>query len=300
MPINAELQKWLAEKAIPALSPEEQQVFNSILAKEAVAEQLNRAWMAPPDYNRKMNELKDKETQMERELLTHQNSLKTYYENWREQENARVRSEQEAQWAAYQRDVAALRAQVEAEGLQPTVATPVKPAANGNGTAPVTTNGQYMTKQQFDAELSKAAMYPALVAQVVEQHRQLFGNAPDMPKITETALRTGRALTDVWRETYKVAEKETEIQQAAIQKQIEDGVQARLVQLQSDGAMSQQNFSGRQPDPSPIKQMIAAQRQAEANSPLATPQPVMQESSAVREAVSLLNSGRFAVKLPGQ
>lgn len=297
MPINAELQKWLQEKAYAALSPEEQQAFNSILSKEAVAEQLNRAWMAPPDYNRKMNELKDKENLLAQELQNHIAGLN----QWRDGEQSRVNQQVSELQAKYERDVQALRQQLETEGLQPSVAQPAKPNGspaltngNGNGTA------QYMTKQQFDAELSKAAMYPALVAQVVEQHRQLFGSAPDMPKITDLALRTGRSLSEVWRQEYKVAEKEAEIQQAAIQKQIEDGVQARLIQLQSDGAMSQQNFSGRQPEPSPIRRMIAAQHQAEANSPLATPQPVMQESSAVREAVQLLNSGRFASKLPGQ
>lgn len=295
MPINAELQKWLQEKAYAALSPEEQQAFNTILGKEAVAEQLNRAWMAPPDYNRKMDELKQKEALLNQELQNHIAGLN----QWRDGEQSRVNQQVSELQAKYERDVAALRSQIEAEGLQPSVSQPVKT----NGTATTTNvngNVQYMTKQQFDSELAKAAMYPALVAQVVEQHRQLFGSAPDMPKITDIALRTGRSLSDVWRETYKVADKEAELQQAAIQKQIEEGVNARLVQLQSDGAMAQQNFSGRQPEPSPIRRMIAAQHQAEANSPLAVPQPVMQESSAVREAIQLLNSGRFAVKQPGQ
>ena len=126
MPINAELQKWLQEKAYAALSPEEQQDFNSIIGKEAVAEQLNRAWMAPPDYNRKMHELKEKEEQLkanaDAEVQRAAGTLKDYYENWRVQEQQRVNAE-----------VAALRKQVTDEGLEPVV--PAKPPSNGNGNA---------------------------------------------------------------------------------------------------------------------------------------------------------------------
>jgi len=295
MPVKPELTQWLSEKVYGQVTPEQRAVLESAFGKEEVAEQLNRAWMAPPDYNRKMDELKTERQRLEQETQSYAATLN----QWRDGEQARVNREVEAIRAQHERDVAALRAQVEAEGLTPSVAQPMKP--NGSATN-ANSNGQpkYLTQADLAAELSKAAMFPALVSQVVEEHRKLFNSVPDMQKVTETALRTGRTLVDTWRETYKVAERETELHNAEINKRIEDGVSERLAKLQADGAMNAQNFTGRQSEPSPIRSMIAAQRQADANSPLAIPQPVMQQSEAVRAAVEALNSGRFEVKRPGQ
>jgi hypothetical protein len=298
MPINAELQKWLVEKAYTNLSPEEQQAFNSIIGKEAVAEQLNRAWMAPPDYNRKMNELQEKEKQLNTELQNHIATL----QQWRTGTEAEANRQVEEIRAQHQRDVAALRAQIEAEGLQPSVAQPAKPngavpPANGNGQKYLSSDD---IQRMVQAELSKAAMLPALTTQIVEKHRELFGKVPDMAQVTDTALRTGRSLQDTWREMYKVGDREVELQQAAIQKQIEDGVNERLAKLQADGAMSQQNFTGRPENPSPIRQMLMQKQQADANSPLAIPQAVMQQSEGVNAAVEALRSGKYAYKYPGQ
>lgn len=294
MAINPELAKWLSEKVYGQVTPEERTVLENAFGKDAVAEQLNRAWMAPPDYNRQSDKLKEDRARMEQEMQTYAATLN----QWRENEQARVNREVEAIRQQHERDVADLRTQLEAEGLQPSVAQPAKP--NGSAT-PTNGNGpKYLTQADLAAELSKAAMFPALVTQVVERHRKLFNDIPDMEKVTETALRTGRTLVDTWRDTYKVADREAELHNAEIQKKIEDGVAERLAKLQADGAMNAQNFTGRQSDPSPIRQMIAAQRQADANSPLAIPQPVMQQSEGVRAAVEALNSGRFEVKRPGQ
>jgi parvulin-like peptidyl-prolyl isomerase len=294
MAINPELAKWLSEKVYGQVTPEERTALENAFGKDAVAEQLNRAWMAPPDYNRKMDELKVERQRLEQETQQYAATLN----QWRDGEQARVNREVEAIRAQHERDVAALRAQVEAEGLTPSVAQPVKP----NGSATPNGNGQpkYLTKADLDSELARAAMYPALITQVVERHRKLFNDVPDMEKVTDTALRTGRTIIDTWRDTYKVADREAELHNAEIQKKIEDGVSERLAKLQADGAMNAQNFTGRQSDPSPIRQMIALQRQADANSPLAIPQPVQQGSEGVRQAVELLNSGRFEVKRPGQ
>ena len=294
MAINPELAKWLSEKVYGQVTPEERTALEAAIGKDAVAEQLNRAWMAPPDYNRKMDELKAKEVQLTQETQSYAATLN----QWRENEQARVNREVEAIRQQHERDVAALRTQLEAEGLQPSVAQPAKPngsATHANGNGP-----KYLTKEDLAAELSRAAMFPALVSQVVEQHRRLFNDVPDMQKVTETALRTGRTLVDTWRETYKVADKEAELHAADIKKQIDEGVAAEMSKRIAEGAMNQNNFTGRQSDPSPIRSMIAAQRQADANSPLAIPQPVMQQSEGVRAAIEALNSGRFEVKRPGQ
>lgn len=296
MVINAELQKWLAEKVTTALSLEEQQVFNSILGKEAVSEQLNRAWMAPPDYNRKMDELKTKETQLNQELQTHIANLNT----WRDGEQSKVNGQVSQLQAQYERDVAALRSQIEAEGLQPSVAQPARP----NGSAPSANGQKYLSQDDVNklvqAELAKAVFLPAVTAQIIEKHRQLFGAVPDMVKVTDVAYRTSKSLDETWREMYKIGDKEHEVAEAAYNKRVEDDVSSRLAKLQADGAMNQQNFTGRPEPPSPIRQMIAVQRQADANSPLAIPAPVLQQSEGVNAAVEALRSGKFAVKYPGQ
>lgn len=296
MPINAELQKWLTEKITTTLSPEEQQAFNTILGKEAVSEQLNRAWMAPPDYNRKMDELKNKETQLNAELQTHIANLN----QWRDGEQSKVNGQVSQLQAQYERDVAALRSQIEAEGLQPSVAQPVKP----NGSTASTNGQKYLSQddvtKMVQAELAKAVFLPAVNSQIIEKHRQLFGAVPDMVKVTDVAYRTGKSLDETWREMYKIGDKEHEVAEAAYNKRVEDDVSARLAKLQADGAMNQQNFTGRPEPPSPIRQMISAQRQADANSPLAIPAPVLQQSEGVQAAVEALRSGKFAAKYPGQ
>jgi len=246
-----------------------------------------------------MNELKQKEELMSAEVQTHITGLNV----WRDNEQRRVNQQVEEQRAQYERDVAALRAQVEAEGLTPAVAQPVKP--NGHA-APTNGNSNYLTREEANKilreEMTKAALLQGMTVNLVERHRQLFNSTPNVQELMDVATRTGKSLGEVWYEKYNVAGKEEEIQKAAIQKQIDEGIREGLTKALADGAMSQQNFGGRQSDPSPIRQMLAAKRAEEAagNSPLAIPQPVMQQSEGVRLAVEALNSGRFENKRPGQ
>lgn len=296
MAINPELSKWLADKVYGQVTSEQRTTLESVFGTEAVAEQLNRAWMAPPDYNRKMDELKTKEGQLNQELQTHIANLN----QWRDGEQSKVNQQVSQLQSQYERDVAALRAQIEAEGLQPSVAQPVKP----NGSAAPANGQKYVSSEDVSrmvqAELSKAAFLPAVVMQISEQHRSLYGTVPDMAKVTDTALRTNRSLHDVWREMYNVADKEKEINEAAINQRIADGVATQVAKLQADGAMSQANFGGRPEQPSVIKQMLMQKQQADANSSLAIPQAVMQQSEGVNAAVEALRSGKYAVKYPGQ
>jgi hypothetical protein len=246
-----------------------------------------------------MNELKEKENQLSAELQNHIAGLN----QWRDGEQSRVNQETQALRAQYERDVQALRAQVEAEGLIPAVAQPAKP--NGHSTS-TNGNSNYLTREEANKilreEMTKAALLQGMTVNLVERHRQLFGTTPNVQELMDVATRTGRSLGEVWYEKHNVAAKEEELQKSAIQKQIDEGIREGLTKALADGAMSQQNFGGRQSDPSPIRQMLAAKRAEEAagNSPLAIPQPVMQQSEGVRLAVEALNSGRFENKRPGQ
>jgi len=296
MPANAELQKWLAEKVYTAgLTEEQKQQLTSILGVEAVAEQLNRALMAPPDYNRKMDELRQKEADLNAELQNHIATLN----NWKTGEESKVNQWKSQVQADYEAKFAALQKQMTDEGLQPNIVHQPPASANGNG-KPASSFTQEQVSQLIREELQKAAFLPALTTQIVESHRQLFGAVPDMARVTDTALRTGKTLEATWREMYKVEDKEKANAEAAYQKRVDDEVNARIAKLQSDASMNQQNF-GRPNDPvSPIRQMIQSQRQADANSSLAIPSPVLQESDAVRDAVEAHRSGKYTTKYPGQ
>lgn len=298
--INA-LKGWLYEKAGSHLAPEEKQVLENLFAKEPVAQVFHEGFAGRSEINRRLDEIRNKEAELESNFQTQVANVKQYYQNWSGDQQSRVNREVEEIRTQYARDVAALRTQLEAEGLQPSVAQPVKP--NGAAT-PTNGNGEYLTRQEAAAilkeELTKAAMFQGMTLNLAERHRKLFGAPLDVKEVIDIAVRTNKPIEAVWYEKHKVADREAELHNAEIQKKIEDGVAERLAKLQADGAMNAQNFTGRQSDPSPIRQMIAAQRQADANSPLAIPQPVMQQSEGVRAAVEALNSGRFEVKRPGQ
>ena len=91
-----------------------------------------------------------------------------------------------------------------------------------------------------------------------------------------------------------------ELQQAAIQKKIDEGIAEGISKRMTDGSINQTNFGGRQQEPSVIRRMIQAGQEAAANSPLAAPAPTMQQSEALRAANEAWTSGKYEVKQPGQ
>ncbi len=177
--------------------------------------------------------------------------------------------------------------------------TPEPSASPANG------NGNYLTKEDLQKTLEEKDNYYlgalGLVNDITREHFNLFGSFPDTKKLIELSARTRKPLEEVWQNEYKVADKRKELEDAAVNKRIEEEVSKRLTSRQSEEAIKGNSF--RQGDPSsPIQAILAKDKErAEKNAPAGgfTGNPVFRpshpevSSPGVEQAIQSWREGRF-------
>lgn len=85
--------------------------------------------------------------------------------------------------------------------------------------------GQYLTREDFVKEAVSYVKLPAQINDLAAKHYALFGKMPDnLAEIVDEAMSSKRTVADVWKEKYKVSEREQEL---ASQKEKEHEEQIR-------------------------------------------------------------------------
>jgi len=289
MPVDPQLQKWVDEKLLSGLSPEAAQQLKAHLGKEEIAQEWNRAVMAPSAVSQRMDQLAAEKAQYESNYRTEVENL----QRWREEQNRKITQEvadRDAWWQAQ------LAAKSQAEGVDLTIQPPSpKTPTNGNGSGP-----KYLTQEDVDARLRQKEQefinFSVIQSRILAQHQQLFGSIPDMEKVTNLAISQGKSLDQAWNEVYNVPGKRQELQEADIARRIKEGVDKEIAQRMTSQAMGQEVLRPNAPR-SPIHHMIENARkvQPEGTEPLIAPAPALQKSQAVLDAEEAAFDGRYKV-----
>jgi uncharacterized protein YdbL (DUF1318 family) len=308
MAVPQELANWVEEMKKAGLSPETLQALDKDLDRKEVADSFKRTVLAVADYSRQTQELARQRTEVEdylgqlkqwkadREIDLRKNTAETnQYKQLATQAQAQLQAIQAAQEQLIRTGV------VDASQIPvvtPTVAA--EPAqSNGNG------SGNYLTKEELNKVLEEKDNYYlgalGLVNDINREHYNLFGQWPDTKRLIEQSARTRKPLEEVWQNEYKVAEKRKELQDQAVQKQIEEGIAKGLTAARSEEAIKGNTF--RQGDPSsPIQSVLAKDKErAEKNAPSGgfTGNPVFRPSHpevaspATDAAIQAWREGRF-------
>ena len=293
MALDEGMQKWINEKLLSGLTGDARTQMETHIQKEEVANELKRAMMAPSDYSRKMDEITRQDQQRIQQLAEWQKAEKASYE-------AQMQAAIDANNTAWQAQV---KEQAAAEGVELNVQKPT-PKPNGNQPPNGNGNGDYMTKKQFEQILlereAEYAMLPAVQQQILVTHNKLFGDYPDMVKLTQEAFRLGKPLNNVWEEMYSVPAKRAELDKLAFDAKVQEEARKLAVSMASGQGMLNERM---RPSAtlSPIGNFLkTASQSVDGKEPLVAPQPAQVTSPAVNDANDAYFSGKYATKYPGQ
>jgi hypothetical protein len=237
-----------------------------------------------------MNDLKSQYDNKATEILQYEKELA----NWRgNTEKSVTQLKQELQLA--RAEAQRLRDTGKAYGLtDDDLGAPVAPFTTPLGVDP---QERKVDKPEFDPTqfLKKAeaeelgAMYtllPAEINDIVAEHVELFGKQPrGMRQIVEQAIREKRALRDVYEETFKVADRRTEIAEQQREAEIKRRVDEQLAAWRSENPEARIPYPGR-----PGSFVLDRNSDTLTLPEDATPNSVQSKQSSVAAAVARWNS----------
>lgn len=181
---------------------------------DEITTELEAGYLRQQDYTRKTQELSTRRQTLETEW----NAANTEYQRMlkeNEDMQASLTSTQQEKNAAAEKLAAAEKKLQETPAIDPS---------------------KYITPEQHKADMQKLAggfnAYTGQVLKVMNRHRKLYGEELDPEELMKGAATAGKAPSEYWAETYKVAEKEKEIADAAKAKELSEaeqkGYQKRL------------------------------------------------------------------------
>lgn len=284
-----ELTTWLKElNADGTLSAEELATLQGALSKDPkVVKRLEEGQLRQSDYSRRMGELTEKEKQTL--------ALQTQLVEWKSQAEAAIaganltaRQEGEERGklnARLQHVITTYNIDPASVGMEPPAGGDLtkKTTAPGNGNPP---NPEFLTRAEWEklsAEMKATyPLLPAVLHDLSVQHQVLFGKPlENSAALVQKAMTAGKPIQTVWEEEFKVAEKRTELHEAAIQTRITEAVTKRESELRSELQLPP---SPRATDGSPILREFRP-------TPDASKQ---QEMSAVDRAVNAFGEHKYA------
>lgn len=234
---EAELKTWVGSLG---LSEADQAVVVKSFSNPDVLKKVESSILTQSEFSRKLDELKTKESTLEREYqekVAAEDKFKESLVGWKtakekeiEAQVSKAREESEAKLTAARDKIRQLAnahgiPEDEIKDLVPASATPtprVDPPRDD-------TSGRWMSKDEFRREAAAYARLPGLMVGLDREYYRLFGNdapPPSWDKVIEEAERTKKPLATVFSSTYKMDEKRAEISKIAHDKEIEDARKA--------------------------------------------------------------------------
>jgi hypothetical protein len=235
--LNAE-QLSAINTALEAAPKADEYVKGSVLRQADYSRNSAELQKAKAEAERTMVELQEKEklvTKFQTELGTWKAGAE---KSFSDAITAREAAEKKANAALSRLSSVATKFGVPAEELKldefmntnTTTTTPTNNGVPANFDA-----SQYITKADASKAVRETALLDAMLYDIGENHRELFGTRLPKPmELVQGALAAGKPLSQFWEETYKVGEKRTKISKAAIDKQIADGIQAGITKFTSE------------------------------------------------------------------
>jgi hypothetical protein len=245
MPIKQEVTDWL--KSLP-LGEEARKVLEAEVQKKEVHDAIGKSVMAPADYSRAMDKLRDQEQQIRKEAeeaTFKANNLLQQNVAWRNKNEAAVKAAiEDAQKKGYILQTIQTKLQTLAEqGLIDPREFDV--AAPGNGNLPAHPAGpakRFLTEEEMaERQLQQEKQFAFAMANfedIADQHKRLFKEPLKRTELIQDMLKSGKALEDVWKEKFKVDEKLKELEEEGINARIQKAIEEDRVKRLSEQTAS--------------------------------------------------------------
>ncbi len=256
MAISKETQDWLNElNSQGQLSAEAfAQLKSSVESNSKADEFIKGSALRQSDYSRKQAELQTARQDFDRtqaELRTKEEAVSKFQTSlgeWKADADGRIVAALKAKEQAETKAAAAL-AKLQRVGAQ-TGLDESEWKLSDEDTKLINKEGQnqpfdtskFLTQDQLKEQIGKgtreAALLDAMVADLAEDHRELFGTRlPNKAQLVNEALAAGKPLTAYWEEKYGVAAKKAEIAESQIQERIRQGVETEKAKWASANAL---------------------------------------------------------------
>lgn len=279
---------WLEElKKSGSISEDEWKAFETAVANPKVNEYIGGSVLRQQDYNRAMNQLKADYDTKASEILAYEKELA----QWRGNTEKSV-SQVKAELTQARAEADRLRATGKAYGLtDDDLGTPVAPFTtppgtdpnlNRKGDAPEFDPSGFLKRTEFEEIGAMYSLLPAEINDIVAEHVDLFGKQPKgMRQVVEQAMREKRSVRDVYEESFKVADKRTEIAEAQKEAEIKRRVEEEITRFRTE------NPQVRLPRPDASRSYVLRDN---LSIPEDVPNAAHQQADAVSAALSHWNS----------
>ncbi len=254
MAISKETQEWLNElQSQGNLSTEAfAQLKSSVEANSKADEFIKGSALRQSDYSRKQAELQTARQDFEKtqnDLKTREAAVSKFQTDlgeWKTGADTKIVDALRAREAAETKAAAAL-AKLQRIGAQSGLDESEwkigdEELKNVNKEPVGFDTSKFLTQDQLKEQIGRgtreAALLDAMVADLAEDHRELFGTRlPNKAQLVNEALASGKPLTQFWEEKYGVAAKKAELAEAQIQERIRQGVETEKAKWASDAAL---------------------------------------------------------------
>lgn len=300
MAISKETQEWLNElQSQGNLSAEAfSQLKSSIEANSKADDFIKGSALRQSDYSRKQADLQSARQDFERtqgELKSKELALtkfQTELGEWKTGADSKIVDALKARETAETKAAQAL-AKLQRIGAQSgldesewKLTDEDTKLVNKNDNGAGIDTSRFLTQDQLQAQIGKgtreAAILDAMIADLAEDHRELFGTRlPNKAQLVNEALAAGKPLTAFWEEKYGVVAKKAELVEAKIQERIQAGINDEKVKWASANALPGGNSPFRNEPRSPVLREGGLAAPPEAG------------GGGVSAAIAAFNSGKF-------
>jgi hypothetical protein len=225
-----ELQEWVKGLGLP--EDKAKVVLESFGAPEVLTK-VGESVLARADYSRGMDKLKADETALRADLakkIADEEAKTVAYSKevgkWKQDKEAvlaeatKKREEAEARLTAVQGKLKEIAPTYGIpEDQISTLMTPIKITPAGDTPPRDVDSGKWVSKDEYNRALLDMPLVAAIISELQEEHRSLFGSTEPMPKWSEM-VKQGKPLRQNWEERYKVPERRAAIAKDAHDKEI--------------------------------------------------------------------------------
>ncbi len=233
---------WLEGlKKSGALTDEQMQVLMEASGKTEFVDYVGETAMNRSDYSKRQNDLQTEFQAKTQELTDYQRELA----NWRgmtEKEVSTIKAEAEQLRAERQRLIGVAQSYGLTESdlgdpVAPFTQHPSLAATKPNPSAPQADQidpAKYLSRDEFVQKETLYSLLPAEIADIMAEHRELFGKEARLRPIVEKAMKEQRSVREVYEEEYKVADRRSELATAEREAEIKRRVDEELVKYRSE------------------------------------------------------------------
>ncbi len=309
---KADLQKWMDDLVKAGnLNEEQAKVLSGTLEKPEVLEFVGGSMLRQEDYSGHMNQLAEDRKKQEKDYKTKddevtrfQTSLVTFKSDADKavaEADKRTAAAVQAQTAQAQRiKTIATQYGIEDAELETAVAASSGSAANpssGDGASSSSISAEtlkgYVKEDVFNKGARDYVNLTAVLNDMADEHRELFGTRLSRQEIVNEALETGKTIEQVWEAKYGVTERRTQLTKESADKHDKELVDKTAADTEARVRSELQLPPQRARDETTASPVLTRQFKPEIG-----PETPAAHQQRVMAAVQAHNEGKYHVEAP--